>query len=117
METGIKVYKELSYITTYDDQVYITTQTINELGKMVSAQWAKFLKLWWNLLVAISSIKKIESKTADDIDNYIISIQNQDLKEAVRAELRKRKSEWKRINLAILQNIIEKLKSEFISCV
>jgi hypothetical protein len=45
------------------------------------------------LLVAISSIKKIESKTADDIDNYIISIQNQDLKEAVRAELRKRKSE------------------------
>lgn len=116
METGIKVYKELSYITTYDDQVYTTTQTMNELEKMVSAQGVKFLRLW-NLLVAISSIKKIESKTADDIDNYIISIQNQDLKEAVRAELRKRKSEWKRINLAILQNIIEKLKSEFISCV
>lgn len=115
METGIKVYKELSYITTYDDQVYTTTQTINELEKMVSAQGAKFLRLW-NLLVAISSIKKIESKTADDIDNYIISIQNQDLKEAVRAELRKRKSEWKRINIAILQNIIEKLKSEFTSC-
>lgn len=116
METGIKVYKELSYITTYDDQVYTTTQTINELEKMVSAQGAKFLRLW-NLLVAISSIKKIESKTADDIDNYIISIQNQDLKEAVRAELRKRRSEWKRINIAILQNIIEKLKPEFTSYV
>jgi hypothetical protein len=45
METGIKVYKELSYITTYDDQVYTTTQTMNELEKMVSAQGAKFLRL------------------------------------------------------------------------
>lgn len=111
---AIKEYQELCYITTYDWEVYVMA---DETVESMEQKLEKKLLNIGDWFIAIASIKKVEFKTADDVDNAIIQIQNQDLKEAVRAELRKRKSEWKRINLAILQNIIEKLKSEFTSYV
>lgn len=112
METAIKIYKELSYITCYDEQIYTTSMTVEELKTMINKKEAKFLELWSKLLIAISSIKRIESRPADDLDNRIIQIQNQDLKEKVRAEVRKRKAENKEINLTILENIIERVSKE-----
>lgn len=58
--------------------------------------------------IAVASIKKVEFKTADDVDNAIIQIKNPDLKERVRAEIRNRKAQGLKVNLAILENVIAK---------
>lgn len=102
----IKEYQELCYITTYDWEVYVMADEIVESIEK---------KLDWKLLnigdwfIAVASIKKVEFKTADGVDNAIIQIQNPDLKERVRAEIRKRRESSIPVNLAILENIIERL--------
>lgn len=102
----IKEYKELCYITTYDWDVYVMAdETVESIEK----------KLDWKLLnigdwfIAVAAIKKVEFKTADDVDNAIIKIQNPDLKEKVRTEIRKRRESSLPVNLAILENVIERL--------
>ncbi len=102
----IKEYQELCYITTYDWEVYVMAdETVESIEKKLDS---KLLNIW-NWFIAVSSIKKVEFKTADDVDNAIIQIQNQDLKDSVRAEIRKRQSEWLPVNLTILENIIARL--------
>lgn len=106
----IKEYQELCYITTYDWEVYVMAD--ETLESIESKLESKLLNIG-NWFIAVSSIKKVEFKTADDVDNAIIQIQNQSLKEAVRAELRKRKAEWLPVNLAILENILERIQQHF----
>lgn len=105
---AIKEYKELCYITTYDWEVYVMAdETVESIEK----------KLDWKLLnigdwfIAVASIKKVEFKTADDVENAIIRIKNPDLKERVRAEIRKRREASLPVNLAILENVIARLKN------
>lgn len=106
MATTIKEYKELCYITTYDWEVYVmANETIASLEKKLES---KLLNVG-NWFIAVSSIKKVEIKSADDVDNRIIQIQDPDLKERVRAELRKRQADGYTTNLWTLENIIARL--------
>lgn len=102
----IKEYKELCYITTYDWEVYVMAdETVESIEKKLER---KLLNIgdWF---IAVASIKKVEFKTADDVENAIIRIKNPDLKERVRAEIRKRRDGNLDVNLAILENIIARL--------
>lgn len=104
----IKEYKELCYITTYDWEVYVMAEeTVESIEKKLDS---KLLNIgdWF---IAVASIKKVEFKTADDVDNAIIQIQNPDLKERVRTEIRKRREASLPVNLAILENVITRLKA------
>ena len=105
----IKVYKELSYIYTYDDNVYPTTLTLNELNMMLEK--SKFINLWTDL-VNVSSIKRVESKKVDSVENAILQINDKELRDRVRAEVKKRAKEWKITNLEILKNILNRMKTE-----
>ena len=79
MTTTIKEYKELCYITTYDWEVYVmANETIASLEKKLESRLLNV----GNWFIAVSSIKKVEIKSADDVDNRIIQIQDPDLRES-----------------------------------
>ena len=102
---AIKEYKELCYLTTYDNEVYVMAdETIESIERKLDS---KLLNVG-DGFIALASIKKVEFKTADDVDNAIIQIKNPDLKERVRAEIRNRKAQGLKVNLAILENVIAK---------
>ena len=105
----IKIYEELSYIYTYDDNVYPTTLTLNELNMLLEK--SKFINLWTDL-INVSNIKRVEAKKVDSVENAIIWIKDKELRDKVRAEVKKRSREWKITNLEILKNILNRLKNE-----
>jgi len=108
---AIKIYEELSYIYTFDDKIYPTPMTVKELEIMLNQSGSRFLNLWTDL-IAVSSIKRIESKKADSIDNAILRIEDKEIRSLVDAEVRKRKIEWKKLNMEIFKNILDRVTSE-----
>ena len=105
----IKIYEELSYIYTYDDNVYPTTLTPNELNMLLEK--SKFINLWTDL-INVSNIKRVEAKKVDSVENAILQIKEKELRDRVRAEVKKRAKEWKVTNLEILKNILNRMKTE-----
>ena len=105
----IKIYEELSYIYTYDDNVYPTTLTLNELNMLLEK--SKFINLWTDL-INVSNIKRVEAKKVDSVENAILQIKDKELRDRVRAEVKKRAKEWKVTNLEIFKNILNRLKTE-----
>lgn len=108
---AIKIYEELSYIYTFDDKIYPTPMTVKELEIMLNQSGSRFLNLGSDL-IAVSSIKRIESKKADSIDNAILRIEDKEIRSLVDAEVRKRKIEWKKLNMEIFKNILDRITSE-----
>ena len=108
---AIKIYEELSYIYTFDDKIYPTPMTVKELEIMLNQSGSRFLNLGSDL-IAVSSIKRIESKKADSIDNAILRIEDKEIRSLVDAEVRKRKIEWKKLNMEIFKNILDRVTSE-----
>ena len=102
----IKIYEELSYIHTYDDKVYATPLTLNVINQMLET--SKFLNLGSDL-IAVSNIKRVESKKVDSVENAILQIEDTELREKVKMEVKKRKSEWRTTNMEILNNILTRL--------
>ena len=108
---AIKIYEELSYIYTFDDKIYPTPMTVKELEIMLNQSGSRFLNLGTDL-IAVSSIKRIESKKADSIDNAILRIEDKEIRSLVDAEVRKRKIEGKKLNMEIFKNILDRITSE-----
>lgn len=108
---AIKIYEELSYIYTFDDKIYPTPMTVKELEIMLNQSGSRFLNLGTDL-IAVSSIKRIESKKADSIDNAILRIEDKEIRSIVDAEVRKRKIEGKKLNMEIFKNILDRVTSE-----
>ena len=103
----IKIYEELSYIYTFDDKVYPTPVAVKDLEKLLNSN-NKFLNLWSDL-IAISSIKRVESKKVDSVDNSLLQIKDPDLREKATAEINKRRKNGDRVNIEILKNILDRL--------
>lgn len=103
----ITIYEKMSYIYTFDDKVYPTPMPVKELERLLN--WAnKFINLWSDL-IAVSSIKRVESKDIDDVENFILQITDTNLRNKLQKEINKREKEWLTTNLQILQNILERL--------
>ena len=104
----IKIYEELSYIHTYDDKVYPTPLDLEVINKMLES--SKFINLGTEL-INVSNIKRVETKKVDSVENAILQIKDAELREKVRNEVKKRKSEWKITNMEILKNILTRLQN------
>ena len=105
----ITIYSELSYIYTFDDKVYPTPIAVGDLERLLN--WNnKFLNLWTDL-IAVSSIKRVESKKVWTVENALLQIKDPELREKVSLELDKRKAEWKPTNREIFQNILDRLSN------
>jgi hypothetical protein len=61
-----------------------------------------------------SAIKDYYSSKPDEIENFLLNIENRKLRAKVKQEVNQRRLEQKRINLEILQNITERCQSEII---
>jgi hypothetical protein len=85
--------------------------TVKELEIMLNQSGSRFLNLGTDL-IAVSSIKRIESKKADSIDNAILRIEDKEIRSLVDAEVRKRKIEGKKLNMEIFRNILDRVTKE-----
>lgn len=111
METSMKIYKELCYIVTFDNEVIATAEDMQTLSELVNRN--KFLDLWGGELINVSTIKKIVKKELDDVDNAILQITDQNLRKRVQKRIDERRTEGSRVNIDILNNVIERIKQEW----
>lgn len=112
MNTDLKIYKEVCYIRTFDWEEYEVAIWLDRLKNEMKKD-DKFLDLWMTYLNK-SAIKDIYSSKPDEIENFLLNIENRKLRAKVKEEIKKRKQEQKRINLEILQNITERCQTETI---
>ena len=87
--------------------MYPTPVAVKDLEKLLNSN-NKFLNLWSDL-IAISSIKRVESKKVDSVDNSLLQIKDPDLREKATAEINKRRKNGDRVNIEILKNILDRL--------
>lgn len=101
----LNIYKELTYIETYDDQIRTTTASLESVAKLLKEE--KFLNLWTEL-INTSNIKRVFTKELSDVDKVIYSIADKNLRDRIKADLEKRKKDWLRINVEVVQNLLIK---------
>lgn len=107
METAIRLYKELCYIETFDWDIIALADDFKAVQDRLNDS-SRFMNLW-NEMIAKSSIKRMFLKNADEIDNMIVMIADKQLRARVQKEVDYRRTNWKRLNKEILDNIIQRL--------
>ena len=112
MNTSLTIYKEITYVKTFDWDEYELNASIEAVKNLM--RWEdKFLDLWW-VLINKSSIKEIYCKKPNEIENFLLNIENRELRKKVKEEVRKREKQEMKINLQILQNICERCQTQVI---
>lgn len=102
----LKVYKQLTYIETFDGEIYVVDQPLMNVEKLLNNN--KFLNLW-NESINTTSIKRAFTKQVDEVDNALLQIADKNLRSRVRAEVEKRRKDWYRVNMEVYQNILDRL--------
>ena len=102
---GIKNYEELTYIETYDWNIKTTTASIEMISKLLNEQ--QFLNLW-NELLNRSNIKRVFTKEISDVDKVVYSIENKTIRAKIQSDIEKRIKDWLRVNVEIVQNLLQK---------
>jgi len=107
MENSIKLYKELSYIETFDGEVIALTEDFGAVAEELNND-KRFLNVW-NQMIAKSSIKRAFVKQTDEIDNALLQISDKNLRARMQAEVDERRKTWSRLNMEIYKNILDRL--------
>lgn len=101
----LKVFKNLTCIECFDGEIRTTSASLDTIYNLLKEE--QFLKLW-NELINKSNIKRVFMKELSDVDKVIYSIEDKSLRERLQAELDKRMKDGLRVNVEIVQNILEK---------
>lgn len=102
---SLDLYFPLTYVETYDDQIRTTPVSLDKIATLLKTE--KFLRLGDELL-NVSNIKRVFAKEMTDVDKIIYAIEDKQLKEKVKAEVSRRQKEWLRVNVNIVQNLVQK---------
>ena len=102
----LKVYKELTYIETFDGEVYVVDNDLPTVEYHMNN--FKFLNIG-NETLNTSSIKRAFTKEVDEVDNALIQIADKNLRSRVREEVEKRRKDGFRVNMDVYQNILDRL--------
>ena len=111
MEHDLKVYVELTYIETYDGQILSTPTNFETVSKILQKSDSQFLNLWTELINK-SNIKRVFLKGLSDVEKVLFSIEDRQLREKLKAEIKEREKKGLRVNTEILQNLIDRLKND-----
>lgn len=103
-------YHELTYIYTYGDQVYCTPTPKETIDKILLDKETQFLNLWTETLNK-SFISYTSKKSPSDIEKILFSIDDRELREKVKKEIKEREKNWYRVNPEIVNNLIMKFSS------
>ena len=109
MTSSITLYKEITYVKTFDGDEYELNTNIEAIKNLMRNE-DKFLDLWW-VLINKSSIKEIYCKKPNEIENFLLNIENRELRRKVKDEVIKRQKQDMKVNLTILQNITERCQT------
>ena len=103
--TNLNIYKELTFIETYDNEIRTLTASVEDVSKLLKEE--KFLNLW-NELINVSNIKRVYSTEMTDVDKVIYSIQDRQIRDKVKADVEQRKKDWLRISVGVIENLLSK---------
>lgn len=103
----IKPYQEVCVITRKDGSTIQTTATLDQLEKLIN-EWPQMLR-FWDQLVNKYDIMLVEKQKLNELDAFIASIVDTEVKNRLRAIQKERKDK----NLSI--NWIEHLLQIYIS--
>lgn len=103
--TNLNIYKELTFIETYDNEIRTLTASVEDVSKLLKEE--KFLNLW-NELINVSNIKRVYSTEMTDVDKVIYSIQDKQIRDKVKADVEQRKKDWLRISVGVIENLLSK---------
>ena len=107
MQNQITLYKELTYIETYDGEIIPLAESFESVAWALNDENRFFIV--WKEMIAKSSIKRAFTKQVDEVDNAILQIADKNLRMRVQAEVERRRREWYRMNMDVYKNILDRL--------
>lgn len=110
MSTDLKVYKQITYIELFDGELIPLAEDYQAVVTAYN-DGTKAMDLG-NEILNKTAIKRIYPQKIDEVDNEILHITDKNLRNRIKADIDSRRKEWKRVNLAILSNIIAKYEQQ-----
>lgn len=104
---NIVPYVELTYIETYDNQLISTPTSYETVVKLLQKSDNQFLNLW-SELVNKSNIKRVFVKGLSDVEKILFSIEDRQLREKIKTEIREREKKGFRVNVKVVENLISR---------
>lgn len=97
----LKVYEKLTVVKLKDWTQIVAPILVDKLLQACNS-WLTFVKIWW-VMVNINTIMSAEEKQWNTIDNFILSF-DKEIQIRLRNIIKKRESEWLKINIEVLKN-------------
>lgn len=93
---AIKEYQEMCIITRKNWDDIQTTASLEQLEQLIN-NWPQMIRFWDELVnkYEITGVKKV---VMNDIDNYISSITDAEMKKRLKDIVKERKAKWLSIN-------------------
>ena len=106
---AIKEYQEMCIITRKNGDDIQTTASLEQLEQLIN-NWPQMIRFWDELVnkYEITGVKKV---VMNDIDNYISSITDTEMKKRLKDIIKERKSKWLSINWT--QHLMDIYNSRF----
>lgn len=98
---NLKVYEKLTVVKLKDWTQIVAPILVDKLLQACNS-WLTFVKIWW-VMVNINTIMSAEEKQWNTIDNFILSF-DKEIQIRLRNIIKKRESEWLKINIEVLKN-------------
>ena len=106
----IKQYKQLTYLETYDWEIFTLEDDLDKVNKILNNDTA-FIQLWDTFLNK-NSIKKAFRKELDEVEQLILLINDKELRIKIKNAVRERREQGLRVNRQVLRNLYDKFSKD-----
>jgi len=106
----IKQYKQLTYLETYDWEIFTLEDDLDKVNKILNNDTA-FIQLWDTFLNK-NSIKKAFRKELDETEQLILLINDKELRIKIKNAVRERREQGLRVNRQVLRNLYDKFSKD-----
>lgn len=93
---AIKEYKEMCVITRKNGDDIQTATSLEDLEKIIN-NWPQMIR-FWNELVNKYEIIWVKKVVMSDIDTYVASITDEEMKKRLKEIIKERKAKWLKIS-------------------
>lgn len=97
----LKVYTKQTTIFLYNWAPVITTADKDKIAQAINS-WAKMIEINWDY-IASNNISQITSDKIWEVESFVLNF-DKDVQNKLRAIIKKRESEWLKINIEVLKN-------------
>lgn len=105
MMNEIKLYQEMTYVECYDWAIFETPAPFEQVMQL--RKTADLYVQIWDTAIAKWNIKTVSKKKLSDVEQIIYS-QDRFVREQLQKEIDERIKKWLRVNVSIVQNLLQK---------